>query len=190
MPATDRCLATTSRRLRALLDYWCAKCCRRRLPSRRDIDPVEIPGHLPAITLFDVASPDTVAAPEPKLGNDHTGYAMTDRRRFRFRLVGTSVARLLPHDPTGRFLDEVLDDSELLVASELLNYVTDSAEPTVIPGRLAWTRRSWLPAEWLFLPLSQDEHRVDIILCCVDLPTTPLRLPPERPRLIFDWQQP
>jgi hypothetical protein len=155
-----------SRRLKKLWEYWCGKCRKSRLPARADIDPGDFPAHLPTITLFDVE-----VAPA----------------RYRFRLVGTGVSRLMPHDPTGRYLDEVLNDSELNVASEVLGHVAGTAAPTAIPGRLAWGNRCWLPAEWLFLPLSNDGLRVNIILGCLDVPAMPLRIPSARPRLIFEW---
>lgn len=53
-----------------LLRYWGAKCGGRRFPARADIDPTDIPAHLPRIMLADVRH---------------------DPLDFRYRLVGTGV---------------------------------------------------------------------------------------------------
>ena len=73
--------------LRRLFDYWSGKKAGRDLPSRRDIDPVEIgPEILPHILLTDVL-PDG---------------------RLRYRLAGTAVEAVTGESLSGRFIDDLL----------------------------------------------------------------------------------
>lgn len=76
-----------SEALRPLYLYWVEARGEKLMPSRADIDPVSIPRELlPNIVLVDVLS-------EPM--------------RFRYRVMGTAVARMLGDDWTGRFVDEI-----------------------------------------------------------------------------------
>ncbi|MHA1599845.1 MAG: PAS domain-containing protein, partial [Alphaproteobacteria bacterium] len=56
-------------RLRRLLEYWRGKRGRRAMPSRTDIDPLELEEHLGRLHLLDVIGPNL----------------------FRFRLYGSTV---------------------------------------------------------------------------------------------------
>ena len=66
----------------AALDYWRSKCGVERLPSRRDIDPVEIPRLLPHILLSEIWQ-------EPFL--------------VRYRLTGTALVEIYGFDYTGSY---------------------------------------------------------------------------------------
>ncbi len=73
--------------LRRLFDYWSGKKAGRDLPSRRDIDPVEIgPEILPHILLTDIL-PDG---------------------RLRYRLAGTAVEAVIGESLSGRYIDDLL----------------------------------------------------------------------------------
>src|SRR4051794_28258795 len=80
----------TDPRLRETLVYWQAKAAGKAMPSRADIDPVEIPRLLPDLMLVDVL---------PK-------------GRYRYRLIGTENAEAHGMNATGRYLDEVLPGPE------------------------------------------------------------------------------
>ncbi len=67
--------------------YWVAKRAGRAMPSRADICPFELRGHLPNLILLDV-----VGAPP----------------RFRKRLVGSAIVAKEGFDSTGRWLDETV----------------------------------------------------------------------------------
>ena len=73
-------------RLRQLYDYWEGKRGDRLMPTRSDIDPVEIPGLLPNLILIDVER--------------------GERTRYRFRLYGTEVCAIRGADLTGRYIEE------------------------------------------------------------------------------------
>src|SRR5260221_12496676 len=77
-------------RLEAAFHYWPRKAAGRLMPSRADIDPIEIPKLLPDVMLVDVL-PDG---------------------RYRYRLIGTENARAQGINASGRFLDEVLPGPE------------------------------------------------------------------------------
>ena len=94
MRTGDRREGPGGSKLATLFEYWKSKADGRHLPARRDIDPVNLPRHLSSLMLID------------DIGEDGP-------HRYRFRLIGTALARLLVRDPTARPLDEVLDDSEL-----------------------------------------------------------------------------
>lgn len=77
--------------LRRLLGYWHERCLGRNMPSRADIDPIDLGGELlPHVMILD--------------HEEASG-------RFRYRLLGTAVVRaregLAVPDPTGHYVDEV-----------------------------------------------------------------------------------
>jgi len=73
-------------RLQGAYDYWRRIAAGRAMPSRRDLDPVDIPRLLPHVMLVEVHGPG----------------------RYRYRLIGTANAQEHGLNATGRFLDEVL----------------------------------------------------------------------------------
>src|SRR5258708_36533592 len=77
-------------RLQEAYGYWLQMCAGRALPSRRDLDPVDIPKLLPHVLLVEV----------------HDG------GRYRYRLIGTENVREHGMDATGRYLDDVLPGPE------------------------------------------------------------------------------
>ena len=77
-------------RLAGLYRYWSDKRGGRAMPSRADLDPLELPGAIwPHIMLLDVV--DGEGGP-----------------RFRYRRVGAQFWAAAQGDPTGKFLDEAL----------------------------------------------------------------------------------
>lgn len=66
--------------LREVLTYWRRQCASRAMPSRQDLDPLDIPSLLGGIMLADV---------------------MQNPLDFRYRLVGTGIADRLARDDTG-----------------------------------------------------------------------------------------
>ncbi|UEM24468.1 PAS domain-containing protein (plasmid) [Skermanella mucosa] len=68
--------------IREALGYWESKLAGRRMPARRDFDPVfEIPHLLPWIMLVDV---------------------LRDPLDFRYRVIGMGIAERSTKDYTGR----------------------------------------------------------------------------------------
>lgn len=78
--------------LRAFLAYWQSKRTDDRLPSRTDIDPIEIPKLLPNILLIDVI-----------------GQPAYD---FHYRLLGTTIVSVDGIDYKGSLLSEMVPSTD------------------------------------------------------------------------------
>lgn len=117
-----------------LLRYWQAQRGDRRMPARKDIDPLEIgPVLLPHLLLCDLV--------------DHG-------QRIRYRLVGTNVVRRWGFDPTGRFLDESMSPYFAYLA-ELNRLVAEERAPIHAVSAFRWGVNRELEAHHLLLPLSK-----------------------------------
>ncbi len=141
--------------LGGLLGYWQSKRVDARpMPSRRDLDPVEMaPEWLPLVTLVDIEA--------------GTG-------RLRFRLIGTRVARDLGSDETGQYLDELASGSELGERlATLFSRVASRGQPQRLSGCLVNHRGRQMAFEALALPLSSEGTAVNMILG--GLESTPLK---------------
>jgi hypothetical protein len=134
----------TDPRLEAAYHYWRRKAAGRPMPSRADIDPIEIPKLLPDVMLVD-ALPDG---------------------RYRYRLIGTENARAQGINASGRFLDEVLP------GPEYKKHVLGLYDECTKTQRSLYTECLFLSPERaaperhtkvLFMPLSDDGERVNIV---------------------------
>ena len=116
-----------------------------RLPGRQHFDPVDVRALLPNVWLIDAV-----------------GGA---QQRFRYRLLGTRIAKMLTIEGTGRFLDVVhagFADSPIHTA--LLD-VLSTRRASYRAGRpLAWPTDSLQSLERLYLPLARNGIDVDMIL--------------------------
>jgi PAS domain len=90
LPSVDMPNPITDPRLQGALDYWRRKSGGKLLPSRADIDPIDIPTLLPHVMLVEVLSSG----------------------RYRYRLIGTENTEAQGVHATGRYLDEVLPGPE------------------------------------------------------------------------------
>jgi hypothetical protein len=113
------------------------------MPSRRDIDPLQIPaGYLPDIMLIEVSH-------EP--------------RSYRYRLVGTHVVTASGEDRTGRSFEDVSFFKTNTAVMQQFEQVVNTAEPlfslepftNFVTGRNTMSTAS--------LPLS-DGRLVDVVL--------------------------
>lgn len=87
------------KRLRKLAGYWYSQRAERILPSRDDVDPLDLPsGVLPNIILLDIVG-------------------SARYRRFRFRLVGTAIYTHVGRELTGLHIDEALPEPYLSYVS-------------------------------------------------------------------------
>jgi hypothetical protein len=119
-----------------LLRYWQRKCGARSLPSRRDIDPLEMGADLlPHLLLTDLLDRGT---------------------RVRFRLVGTTLVKRWGFDPTGRYLEGEMKGGwwESFAAFHRLAYAERA--PLYGEGEFLWDGGRRLEARSLLLPLTQD----------------------------------
>ena len=129
--------------LRDIYHYWERKRDGRKLPSRGDIDPVEIGCLLPNIFLVDV--------------EDRT-------RRLKIRLMGTEFAEQYGEDITGRYLDEMDfgDAKDFILAS--YEQVLSTREPVRTVGQYTKADGRLMRFERIALPLSSDGADVTMIL--------------------------
>ena len=129
-----------------LRKYWNEKRGTRFAPARADIDPLELRGHLGNLFLVDVlAGPDD----------------------FRFRLIGTNIARAIGRDSTGKTVYQAVGADCPEVARQICGvYARVAAEkqPVYTRGRMTWASQGPLGYEALHLPLSQDGQVVNMIL--------------------------
>jgi hypothetical protein len=135
--------------LRRLYDYWSAKRGGRKLPRRRDIDPVELPAKLlPHLLLQDV-------------------YFETDRVRFRYRLVGQHF-----QDQIGRYVTWTYSDVALAPLGTYARYVIELFADSVRAETPSYSENIYIPTgqraatltKRLILPLSSDGRTVDKVL--------------------------
>jgi hypothetical protein len=129
---------------RTLLDYWLSKRGNRRMPSRADIDPAELVGLLPNLMLVDVVE---------------------EGARFRFRLVGTRVARASGEDRTGRFLDEYAFFRAYPSVTDQYRQAATEGEP-LLATEIFFNREhgTAYDVERLLLPLGHNGEKADMLL--------------------------
>jgi hypothetical protein len=151
----DRLLEATAEtvhlpRLRRLLDYWHAQRGERRLPSRRDLDPMDFPWLLGNISLAEVVR-DPAGGPT----------------RYRLRLVGTRAAERFGYDPTGRYIDELPEPTYRERVHAAYDEVVRRGVPLVERLDMLIDDRTH-DYEMLRLPLGMDGETVDMILLAAD----------------------
>ena len=160
--------ALSSPRLRELRDYWLSLASGRVMPSRDDLDPVDIPRLLPNLMLVDV---------------------FRDPQRFRFRLIGTRLTELARRDSTGRWLDASLygDNVERVLVD--LRACADTGAPVASLDTAPYLEKHWIRAEALLLPLGRPDGTVDMILEGVD-PAEHDGVPPDGNTVtLLDWRR-
>lgn len=135
--------------LRLGLAVWEAARGERRMPARRDLDPVEMPRSLlKHLMLVDV---------------EHG-----ERRRYRWRLIGTHITTALDRDMTGHYWDAIYDDHILAGLSNGPDWAITHCRPVRTIGTAPIDERSFFRCENLHLPLSSDGSVVDMLLLVSD----------------------
>lgn len=142
--------------LAQLYAYWQAKRGGQLMPSRADINPVEMQAFLPHTMLLDV---------------------LTDAQgdvRFRTRLIGTHVVSGFGSDFTGKYLDEIGlgDQHDRLIEACL--YTVQKRKPAYLAGKLIrQSPREHLSYQRLGVPLSTDGENVNMILAAASVQRRP-----------------
>jgi hypothetical protein len=135
--------------LRRVLNYWVDKCAGRRMPSRKDIEPLDLRDALGFISLIEIRR---------------------NPLRFYFRLDGTKQVELFQIDCTGRFLDECFDEQHLAVAQKSYREVTETGLPSYYRRQLPYYERL-ISYEIAILPLGEGEALSSPSLTTSDLVT-------------------
>jgi hypothetical protein len=126
-------------------DYSSALRGDRSMPSRKDVDPLEIaPAHLPNLMLIEV---------------------FHDPRRYRYRFVGTNVVEASGKNRTGRYFDDVNFFKIHPLVMQQYDQVVDAGQPlySLEPFTNLHTGTNY-DVDRLLLPLSTDGKQVDMLM--------------------------
>jgi hypothetical protein len=122
------------------LAYWISKRGSRLMPSRRDIDPIEIPPRtLPNLQIIDVIDGGT---------------------RFRYRLIGTATVEAYGEDFTGRYPDEMFPADLRDFIHGIYRQVCVSKAPVFLGNRYITAKGFELASKRIYMPLSDDNSQV------------------------------
>jgi len=127
-----------------LFDYWCTKHVNHQLPTREQINPAEISGLLPNISLIDIDF---------------------DPFRFKFRLAGTRLRDVYDREVTGLELSQCGPDLNQDYWARTYVHISKTGKPAqgVIRGPCA--DKEHLVQFWLRLPLVAQDNRPAMLLC-------------------------
>lgn len=128
------------------LRYWRSKSEAASIPSRSQIDPLEMRHFLSKVLMIDVES----------------------EREFTYRLCGTHVAAINGKDLTGQRASEVNLGASSPQFIEAYQSAIRGREPILFTGDLWWQDRQWVGFEQIILPLSTDSLAVDKLMCVID----------------------
>lgn len=139
----DPSLAFERPELRDLFGVWQSKRQGRAMPARADLTPFDLKAHLGNLFLTDVE-----AAP----------------LRFRYRLIGTNITRIVKRDATGGYFDEIYTGRLRETAIAANTWVVRERAPIRIFSRTGHERNDIYTYEGVLMPLSQDGERVNMVL--------------------------
>jgi hypothetical protein len=130
---------------RQMYAYWQKKRGPRCMPSRRDIDPTEIPRLLPNVLISEYVP-------------------VGDGGRWRYRLCGTAVAAAFGCNPTGRFIDELTKGDYRAFIERIHRIVREEQRALFCASEYASAENLQISAKRLLLPLMTDGRQVDQII--------------------------
>jgi len=147
-------LPAAAEETRAVYAYWKAKAGGQRMPARADIDPLDIVPFLPSTMLVDVRTPpleSVDAGPVPG--------------HYVYRLVGTLEVEMRGADPTGKPVATHGFGGMTYLALRNYDTVTRTRAPLLDFNEddIQLSDR-YRDLESIFLPLSGDGARVDMVL--------------------------
>jgi hypothetical protein len=146
MPATATKIAINQPRLQRLYAYWLEKRGARAMPSRGDLDPLDI-----RFVMGDVVLVDVVNETPP---------------RFRIRLHGTNLSERTNFDLTGKMLDEMpVPEFRDLSTRSFRKVVRTRAPLHALADRMIDGRTHRYEA--IILPVSDDGEQVDRLMVCM-----------------------
>jgi hypothetical protein len=149
-PRADDIAALSDPTVAAIFSYWDSRRGARRMPSRADIDPVELRALVNNIALYDVVEP------EP---SGETG------RLYRVRLVGSDIVAFDGRNTTGEWVGAGKPPELVAQITGMLTSIVVGRAPRFRTGIAYWRRdKSYRRFESCFLPLSPDDDAVNMIL--------------------------
>lgn len=121
----------------SIFDYWQDLCEQLgRLPSREDIDPCRIGGHLPFVSL----------------------YERDDAQRFQVRLAGTGFWNFFGAEISGRAIDDLPLGEGCSYWTRVLSHVSETGLPMAGTTQPHTPIGAHLRQFWLRLPLADQGH--------------------------------
>lgn len=136
-----------------LFDYWLERCGARTMPSREDIVPAEIASLLPGLGLVDV----------------DCGFGASV-----VRLAGTALRDIYGAELTGKCLADIHRGEKAAYWRGIYRRLIEARVPLHGIVRGPVTGREHVVMAWLRLPLSDDDRRVNKVLCHDAFATAPL----------------
>ncbi len=129
-------------RIRAIYNYWDSKRHGHRMPSRADIDPVDIPNFLPNVILVDM---------------EHDPFLL------RYRLVGTDIVSKCGFDLTGKIVGDAYfgPDADSVLAH--YRYIVETRDIRLADAPFVEPRGWYVYAERIIMPLSDDDDTVNMV---------------------------
>lgn len=127
--------------------YWHSKCGDQAMPSRLDIDPVEMVGFLPNVALLDVQ------------------WQPID---FRYRVIGTAIDYHSSAAHTGEWVSEIPGRAPPSSVWDNLCRVAESGLPSDSSVPYVGPHKDFVETAQITLPLSQEGIIVDMLLLVVD----------------------
>lgn len=135
-----------SPRLKRLHAYWTAKCGSRPMPSRADIDPVEMPWILGNLSLIEVRGEGD----------------------YLWRLDGSNLTAFFGCEMTGRSISEYPYPAFIGKMRATLDDAVRAGGPSRSVRRFSSKTQKW-DYESLYLPLSGDGQRIDMLMQALEI---------------------
>jgi hypothetical protein len=130
----------------AAVGYWRSKAASRTMPSRAELDPIEMRSFLRKILIID----------------------LMENGDFVFRLCGTEISEGNRQDLTGRRADAASLGASAPQFLDAYRRTIAARAPVFFVGQMWWQERGYISFEQVILPLSSDGEAVDKLLCVVD----------------------
>jgi hypothetical protein len=121
--------------LRDCFDFWLSRRQGDRPPAKRAINPSALPRAIIADLFL---------------------YELTADERFNCRLAGTAIRRAFGKEPTGLYLDEIVNPASVAARTALFRATLEKELPVVYGGTLAEGDKLWMPFKRLLLPVADD----------------------------------
>jgi hypothetical protein len=131
-------------RMCELFDYWDGRRGGKAMPSRIEVDPLDLPLQLPNLFLIDVE-----AAP----------------RRYRYRLVGSALTEIVKEDLSGMYVDQM--------PALWRHYAEPPYDEAVATGQPHYREVRIVRTLWrarylrLLLPLGEPQAPAETLLACI-----------------------
>jgi hypothetical protein len=142
LPAPPGSIDGRNARLGRLHAYWAGKCAGRPMPSRGDIDPLEM---------------------REWLGNLLLAEFFGDVEHYRVRVDGTNLIGS-GMDRTGKGPETLTSGEERYLIQAQYKYVLDASQPAYFETEFTNSEGRFLREQKLLLPLSTDGVTVNMVL--------------------------